>query len=65
MNTLFIHTVNAVCFSSVSSISEGMYWNLKALKKGNKDDEMVCIPEMAKWAGTSCWKGRSLEGDLR
>lgn len=54
-----------MCFSGGSPISEGLYWNLKALKKGNKDGEMAYIYEMAKWVETFYWKGDSLDRDLR
>lgn len=52
-------------FSDVSPISEVLFWNLTSLKKGSKDDEMTCVYEIVKCAGTFCCKGDSLEGEFK
>lgn len=57
--------MNAFYFYDAFPISEGLFWNLKALKKGNKDDEIICVHEIAKYGGTFCCQGDNLEGKFK
>lgn len=56
--------MNALYFYDGSPISEGLFWNLKALKKGNKDDEIICVYEIAKYGGTFLLSRRQFRGKI-